>query len=70
MLLNECKDIGLAVNTGETKYMEVHLGGLGVMCSPRYPRFAGSNPAEADGFFSGRKTPEHNVRDFKLGSRA
>ena len=23
MLLNACKDIGLAVNTGETKYMEI-----------------------------------------------
>ena len=29
----------------------VCLGGLGVMCSPRDPRFAGSNPAEVDGFF-------------------
>ena len=27
------------------------LGGLGVTCSPRDPRFAGSNPAEIDGFF-------------------
>ena len=25
--------------------------GLGVTCSPRDPRFAGSNPAEVDGFF-------------------
>ena len=25
--------------------------GLGVPCSPRNPRFAGSNPAEDDGFF-------------------
>ena len=31
--------------------MEVGLGGLGVTCSPRDPRFAGSNPAEVDGFF-------------------
>ena len=29
----------------------VSLGGLGVTCSPRDPRFAGSNPAEIDGFF-------------------
>ena len=29
----------------------VGLGGLGVTCSPRDPRFAGSNPAEVDGFF-------------------
>ena len=43
--------------------------GLGVPCSPRDPRFAGSNPAEVDGFFSGSKNPEHKSsgRDFKLG---
>ena len=29
----------------------IGLGGLGVKCSPRDPRFAGSNPAEVDGFF-------------------
>ena len=29
----------------------VGLGGLGVTCSPQNPRFAGSNPAEVDGFF-------------------
>ena len=29
----------------------VGLGDLGVTCSPQDPRFAGSNPAEADGFF-------------------
>ena len=47
----------------------VSLGALGVTCSPRDPRFADSNPAEVDGFFSGRKIPEHksSVRDFKLG---
>ena len=28
----------------------VGLGGLGVTCSPRDPRFAGSNTAEVDGF--------------------
>ena len=27
------------------------LGGLGVKCSPRDPRSAGSNPNEVDGFF-------------------
>ena len=30
---------------------EVGLGGLGVPCSPRDPRFAGLNPSEVDGFF-------------------
>ena len=45
------------------------LGGLGVTCSPRDPRFVGSNPAEVDGIFSGRKYPEqkYSGRDFKLG---
>ena len=38
---------------------EVTLGGVGVKCSPRDPRFAGSNLAEVDGFFSGHKNPEH-----------
>ena len=33
------------------KIFEVGLGGLGIMCSPRDPRFAGSNPAKVDGFF-------------------
>ena len=30
---------------------ELGLGGNGVTCSPRDPWFAGSNPAEVDGFF-------------------
>ena len=30
---------------------DVVLGGLGVQCSPRDPRFAGSNQAELEGFF-------------------
>ena len=29
----------------------VGLGGLKVTCSPRDPRFTGSNPTELDGFF-------------------
>ena len=29
----------------------VGLSGLGLTCSPRDPRFAGSNPAEVDRFF-------------------
>ena len=31
------------------------FGGLGVRCSPRDPRFAGSNPAEVDRFFRTKK---------------
>ena len=34
---------------GQWKY-KVGLGGLGVTCSPRDPRFADSKPAEVDGF--------------------
>ena len=34
----------------------VGLGGLGLRCSPRDPRFAGSNPAEVDGFFQDVKS--------------
>ena len=33
----------------------VGLGDPGVTCSPRDPIFAGSNPAEADGFFKDLK---------------
>ena len=37
--------------TGKPTAKKVGLGGLGVTCSPRDPRFTGSNPAEVDGFF-------------------
>ena len=48
----------------------VGLGCLGVPCSPRDPRFAGSNPAEDDGFLSRRKSLERKSsgRDFNLGA--
>jgi hypothetical protein len=35
----------------------VALGGLVVACLTVDPRFAGSNPAEDDGFFKGDKNP-------------
>ena len=45
-------------NDGKMKYFmhkiivqQVDLCDLGVRCSPRDPRFAGSNPAEVDEFF-------------------
>ena len=46
-------------------YAFVVLGGLTVTCSPRDPRFAGSNSTEVDG----HKNPEHKYsgRDLKLG---
>ena len=34
-----------------SKSRNVGLGGLGVTCWTRDARFAGSNPAEVDGFF-------------------
>ena len=37
-----------------TYFFKIHsvgLVGLGVTCSSRDPRFAGSNPVEVDGFF-------------------
>ena len=48
--------------------MLIVLGGFGVTCSPRDPRIAGSNPADVDGCFLGRKNPEQKSsgRDFKL----
>ena len=35
----------------EIPLLKVGLGGFGVTCSPRDPRFAGSTLAEVDGFF-------------------
>ena len=35
----------------QTMDFDVGLGGLGITCSPRDPRFACSIPAEVDGFF-------------------
>ena len=54
---------------GERMEWKVGLGCLEVTCSPRDPGFAGSNPAEVDGFFSGRKNPDQKSsgREFKLG---
>jgi hypothetical protein len=43
------------------------FGGLEVACWPLVPKFAGSNPAEAVGFF-GRKNPQHAF--LRRGSKA
>ena len=43
------------------------FGGLGVACWPLVPKFADSNPAEADGFL-GRKNPQHAF--LRRGSKA
>ena len=61
--LNNLNQYFNTINKIKVTNEEVVLGGLGVTCSPRDPRFVGSNPAEVDGFFSGRKYPDH----FKLG---
>ena len=45
--------------------------GCPLMCSPQDPRFAGSNPAEIDGFFQDVKIlsiSKSSRRDFKLWS--
>ena len=54
------------------RYFTVGLGGLGVTCSPRDPKFAGSNPTEVDGFFSECYSPEYksSKRNFKLGPKS
>ena len=63
----------LSVSREPTLLLLVHMSGgiedLGVTYSPRDPRFAVSNPAEVDGFFSESKNPEHKSsgRNFKLG---
>jgi hypothetical protein len=43
------------------------FGGLEVACWPLVPKFAGSNPAEAVGFF-GQKSPQHAV--LRRGNKA
>ena len=44
------------------------FGGLGVVCWPLVPKFAGSNPAEAVGFLRGEKNPQHTF--LRRGSKA
>ena len=58
----------LSIKYDTIKNNYVDLGGRGVTCSPGDPSFKGSNTAKVDGFFSGRKNPEHKSsrRDFKL----
>jgi hypothetical protein len=36
-------------------HLQSGFGGLGVACWPLVPKFAGSNPAEAVGFFRAKK---------------
>jgi hypothetical protein len=49
------------------KFVSSGFGGLEVACRPLVPKFAGSNPAEAVGFF-GRKNPQHAF--LRRGSKA
>jgi hypothetical protein len=44
------------------------FGGLEVACWPLVPKFAGSNPAEAVGFFGRKKNPQHAF--LRRGSKA
>ena len=61
------KSITSCANYIGTKVLLVGLGGLGVTCSPRDPRFAGSRLRSMDFFKT--KNPEHKSsgRYFKLG---
>ena len=43
------EEMGLSKNKKDV--FSVGLDGLGVTCSPRDPRFAGSNSTEVDGYF-------------------
>ena len=49
-------------------YFKRGFGGLGVACWPLEPKFAGSNPTEAVGFFKGEKNPQHAF--LRRGSKA
>jgi hypothetical protein len=44
---------------GEGKSKDSGFGGLEVACWPLVPKFTGSNPAEAVGFFRAKKNPQH-----------
>ena len=44
------------------------FGGLEVACWPLVPKFAGSKPAEAVGFFRAKKNPQHVF--LRRGSKA
>ena len=54
-------------NRSSSYPVHVGLGGLGVTCLPRDPRFAGSNPAEVDGFLGCKNLERKSSgRDLKL----
>jgi hypothetical protein len=42
------------------KQLSKSSSGAEVACWPLIPKFAGSNPAEAVGFFKGDKNPQHS----------
>jgi hypothetical protein len=46
-------------NTLKTKMKIRDFGGLEDACWSLVPKFAGSNPAEAVGFFRAKKSPAH-----------
>ena len=55
-------------NNGEYPLIISDIGGLEVACWPLVPKFAGSNPAEAVGFFRAKKNPQHAF--LRKGSKA
>ena len=61
---------GYKNNTLLNVCIHVGLGGLKVTCSLRDPRFAGSNPAEFDGFFQDVKILNTSIPGGTLGRRS
>ena len=51
-------------------YIRNGFGGLGVACWPLVPKFAGSNPAEAVGFFRAKKFSARLPSEGKLNRRS
>ena len=59
---------GLNPRTNWRNISTIYTGLRWVACWPLVPKFAGSNPAEAVGFFKGEKNPQHAF--LRRGSKA
>jgi hypothetical protein len=55
-IMNMGKLFQIMANLIELNLLISGFGGLGVACWPSVPKFAGSNPAEAVGFFTAKKS--------------
>ena len=67
-LMEECaQGTGMRINFEAYVQQLSGFGGLGLVCWPLVPKFAGSNPAEAIGFL-GQKNPQ--LAFLRRGSKA